>query len=74
MKIYKRKVLDVIEIKSLSAFIDAEMLLRAYRKGFTIAQFPVTHFERTSGIAIGSKPSVIFDTFVDMLKFRLGLL
>jgi len=74
MKIYKREVLDSIEIKSLSAFIDAEMLLRAYRKGFVIAQFPVTHYERTSGIAIGSKPSVIIGTFTDMLKFRSGLL
>ena len=71
MKIYKRKVLDTIEIKSLSAFIDAEMLLRAHHAGFTIAQFPVTHYERIAGTAIGSKPSVIIGTIVDMLKFRL---
>jgi glycosyltransferase involved in cell wall biosynthesis len=74
LKIYKREVLNAIEIKSRSAFIDAEMLLRAYRKGFIIAQFPVTHYERTSGNAIGSNPSVIWGTFVDMLKFRLGFL
>ena len=74
MKIYKRKVLETIQIKSKSAFIDAEMLLRAYRAGFTIAQYPVTHFERTSGVAIGSKPSVILGTLVDMFKFRFGLL
>jgi hypothetical protein len=49
------------------------MLLRAHRAGFKIAQFPVTHYERTAGEAIGSKPSVIIGTFVDMLKFRFGL-
>jgi glycosyltransferase involved in cell wall biosynthesis len=74
MKIYKRKVLETIPIKSRSAFIDAEMLIRAYRAGFTIAQFPVTHFHRTSGVAIGSKPSVIWETFVDLLKYRFNLL
>lgn len=74
MKIYRRKVLDTIEIKSISAFIDAEMLIKARWCGFSIAQFPVTHFHRTEGVAIGSKPSVIIDTIRDMLKFRLGLL
>lgn len=74
MKIYKRKVLDTISIKSTTAFIDAEMLIRAKRAGFSIAQFPVTHFHRTEGLASGSKPSVILSTLEDMLKFRLGLL
>lgn len=74
MKIYKRKVLDAITIKSTSAFIDAEMLIRARRAGFKIAQFPITHYARTSGLATGSKPSVIISTFLDMLKFRFGIL
>ena len=74
MKIYKKKVLDVIEIKSASAFIDTEMLIRAKRKGFTIAQFPVTHYPRKRGLASGSKPAVILATIKDMIKFRLGLL
>jgi glycosyltransferase involved in cell wall biosynthesis len=74
MKVYKREVLDAIEIKSISAFIDAEMLIRVKRAGFSIKQFPVTHYARTAGVAIGSKPSVILDTVKDMFKFRLGLL
>ncbi|MEK7509232.1 MAG: glycosyltransferase family 2 protein [Patescibacteria group bacterium] len=74
MKIYKRKVLDAIEIKSMSAFIDAEMLVCARRAGFRIAQFPVTHFRRTEGLPSGSKLAVIVPTIMDMLKFRFGLL
>jgi len=74
MKVYKRKVLDSITIKSTSAFIDAEMLIRARRKGFRIAQFPVSHFHRTEGLASGSKLSVIASTIMDMLKFRFGVL
>lgn len=74
MKVYKRKVLDLIKIKSASAFIDAEMLIGAKRSGFKIAQFPVTHYRRDKGLASGSKPSVIGSTIKDMIKFRLGLL
>lgn len=70
MKMYKKKVIDGMEIKSSSAFIDAEMLIRAKRAGFGIKQFPVTHFVRTGGVASGSKPSVILSTVGDMVKFR----
>lgn len=74
MKIYNRKVINAINIQSSSAFIDAEMLIRAKKKGFSIAQFPVNHYERESGVAGGSKLSVIADTIKDMIKFKLGLL
>lgn len=74
MKLYRRSVLDAIDIKSDSAFIDAEMLIRARRQGFRIAQFPVTHHPRLYGKAGGSRPSVIAATAFDMFKFRFGFL
>lgn len=74
MKIYKRKVLDSMEIKSTSAFIDAEMLIKASKKGFKIAQFQVTQYTRKSGPEGGSKWPVILATIKDMVKYRLGLL
>jgi hypothetical protein len=63
-----------MEIKSASAFIDAEMLIKSHRHGYKIAQFPVTHYKRQKGIAGGSKLSLISGTIRDMIKFRLGLL
>ena len=74
MKIYSRKVLENIEIKSTSAFIDAEMLIRARRAGFKIAQFPVHHLPRMAGIASGSNFGVVAGTIRDMILFRLGFL
>ncbi|MEK7180171.1 MAG: glycosyltransferase family 2 protein [Patescibacteria group bacterium] len=76
MKIFKKKVLQEIEIKSnpSGAFIDAELILKARQKGFKIRQFPVVHYARRNGIASGSKPSLILNTVKDMVKFRLGLL
>jgi len=74
MKIYRRSILDKMRIVSSSAFIDAEMLVKAKRAGALIRQFPVHHFARLAGIAGGSKLRVIIPTVVDMCKFRLGML
>lgn len=74
MKIFKREVLDNIEIKSESAFIDAEIIIKAKRKRFKIKRAEVTHQPRLHGIAGGAKFKVIFSTFKEMIKFRLGIL
>lgn len=74
MKVYRRKVIETISIQSTSCFIDAEMIIKTKKAGFRVAQFPVTHFPRTEGIASGSKFSVISATVRDMLRYRFGLL
>lgn len=74
MKVYKKKVLDAISIDSTSAFIDAEMMIKAKKAGFKIAQFPVTHYPRASGLASGSNMSVILSTIRDMFHLRFGFL
>lgn len=76
MKIFKKPVLDSIQINCnpFGAFIDAELMLKAKKLGYAIAQFPVTHYERKSGLASGSTPKVVLNTILDMLKLRLGLL
>lgn len=76
MKIFKKPVLDKIKINCnpFGAFIDAELILKAKKLGIGIAQFPVTHYERKSGVASGSKSKVILNTIKDMVKLRLNLL
>lgn len=76
MKIIKKEVIDEIKINSnpYGAFIDAELILKAKKMGFKVAQFPVTHYARMSGVASGSKPSLIFNTIKDMIKLRLNLI
>lgn len=76
MKIFKREVLEKIQINSnpMGAFIDAELILKARRLGYKIAQFPVTQYERRTGIASGSNPELVLNTIKDMIKLRLNLL
>lgn len=76
MKVFRKSDLSKISINSspFGAFIDAELILKLIKKGKKIAQFPVIHYERRSGIASGTKPTLIFYTIMDMLKLRLNLL
>ncbi len=76
MKIFKKEVLKNMEIKSNSvgAFIDAEIMLKANRLGYKISQFPVTQYERKSGLASGSKPKLVLNTIKDMVRLRLNIL
>ena len=84
-KIYKKKVFDAIRLHSDTGLIDAEILVKAKKAGFTIApQIPVTHFPRTLGrtmYEVGPrgkffafvKPSVIIEIFAEIKKLWFEL-
>lgn len=69
-KLYKRAVVDSMTITSDSATINAEMLAKAARQGFTIAEVAVTHYPRAAGAASGGKPSVIIGTIKELAACR----
>jgi len=50
IKMYKKEVIDKMDIKCKSGFIDAEMLIKAEQLGFSRIDVPVTHYERNSGL------------------------
>lgn len=72
LKIYKRKVLDGLDLKSRSPFIDVEIFSEAVRKGFTIKQYGLIFDLRTKGESTISRMSVVARTFWDMLKYRMA--
>ena len=53
-KIFPRKLFDEIEMKSMGALIDSEVLARAKRLGYTIGQVGVHHYPRTAGEQTGA--------------------
>jgi len=71
-KIYKRKILDNMELKSESPFIDVEIFLEARKKGAKIVEYPLVFRLRRQGTSKISRMPVILKTFMDMLrcKFR----
>jgi hypothetical protein len=73
-KLYKRRIFDDITIRSTGALIDAEILARAVRKGYTITQTGVHHYRRKAGTQSGAKPAVIFRAFKELFKLRKEIL
>lgn len=74
-KLYKRKVLNQIKLKSVTGLIDAELLIKAKKKGFSVGQVGVRHFARTKGKTVyGTKrnvfvrPSVILGVLTEMKR------
>lgn len=68
-KLCRRSIFDKVELKSEGSFIDAELVVRATRFGYTIVQFGVDYFPRTRGVSTLSSPAVI----VKLLKEMFGL-
>ena len=68
-KLFRREVLDGLEIDSEGAFVNAEILLKASQRGATIKQVPVSHFARTVGNQTGAHPKVVLRAFVELAKF-----
>jgi glycosyltransferase involved in cell wall biosynthesis len=58
-KVIRRSVLAVLELKSSGSLIDAELVVKAIRRGFRVAQIGVDYFPRTRGVSTLSSPSVI---------------
>ncbi len=69
-KIYPRKLFDEIEMESMGALIDAEILARAKRRGYTIGQIGVHHYPRTAGEQSGASLGVIARAFKELFRLR----
>jgi len=69
-KIFPRRLFDEIEMKSMGALIDTEVLARAKRLGYTIGQVGVHHYPRTAGEQSGANIRVILRAFAELFKLR----
>ncbi|KFE72444.1 glycosyltransferase family 2 protein [Hyalangium minutum] len=67
-KVMHRRVLEAIELKSLGSFIDAELVVKAMRKGFRVFQMGVDYFPRTRGVSTLASPSVIMKMVKELAK------
>jgi glycosyltransferase involved in cell wall biosynthesis len=69
-KIYPRRFLEQVELKSTGALIDTEMLAKATRLGYSIGQIGVHHYPRTAGEQTGANLRVILRAFRELFKLR----
>jgi glycosyltransferase involved in cell wall biosynthesis len=69
-KVFRREVLECIELRSTGAFINTELLARSQAAGFTVAEIPVGHYPRTTGQSTGARPAVILRAFRELIALR----
>jgi glycosyltransferase involved in cell wall biosynthesis len=67
-KLFRRSALDDLDIESVGALINTEIMVKLGRTGKTVVEVGVRHRPRTAGVARGAKPSVILRAFVEVWR------
>lgn len=69
-KMVKKDVLQKISPleSSIGGMINAELVIKAKKAGFTVTQVPVYHYPRLEGQPTGVKPKVIIQSYLDLFK------
>jgi glycosyltransferase involved in cell wall biosynthesis len=70
IKLFKREILSKIALESSTAFVDAELCIKAEKADFRVIEIPIKHLPRLTKGASGGKLSVIAETFGDLIKMR----
>jgi glycosyltransferase involved in cell wall biosynthesis len=72
-KLFRRELLDRIELRSEGSFIDAEFLVRTRNAGARIIQMGVDYFPRAEGRSTLASPGVILRILGEMARLAPGL-
>ena len=72
-KLFKRDVMNHINILSRGATFSAEFLVRAKRAGYKFAEVPVSHLPRPAGKPTGARIDVITRAFRELVRVRIAL-
>lgn len=70
VKLFKRSVLDGMNLVSTSPFVEAEFCVKAVGKGCKIGEVIIEHLPRRFDKNHGGQPRVIIDTFFDVFRLR----
>jgi glycosyltransferase involved in cell wall biosynthesis len=68
-KIIRRDVFKTFKLETTGAMISTELLVKAQKNGFRIAEVGVNHYPRTAGQQTGAKLSVIARAFKELFSY-----
>lgn len=69
-KLFRREVFDVIDLQSIGAMVNTEILALAVKNGMNIMEVPVSHYPRVCGEQTGANIRVIFKAFKELLAMH----
>jgi glycosyltransferase involved in cell wall biosynthesis len=67
-KLFRRSVFDEIDIESVGAMVNTELMVKLGRAGAGVLEVGVTHYPRTAGAARGANPRVIARALYELLR------
>lgn len=70
---YRRKIFDTIRLNSTSPFFCAELVIRAERNGYAIAEAPVSYRPREKGSSNYGNILTAIKIFREMLLLKFGM-
>lgn len=72
-KLFDRRVIDAIDIESVGAMVNTELMVKLGRRGASVVEIGVHHRPRPAGEARGANPRVIATAFKEVMRMRSQL-
>lgn len=72
-KLFDRRALSAIDIESVGAMVNTELMVKLGRRGASVVEVGVTHRPRPAGEARGASPRVIATAFTEVARMRRRL-
>jgi glycosyltransferase involved in cell wall biosynthesis len=69
-KLFRHEVFDGLELESVGAMVNTELMVKLGRSGYRVVEVGVSHFPRTAGTPRGAKPSVILRAFLELSQMH----
>ena len=73
-KIFRREVVDTLDVKAAGAVFNIEILVQAKRAGFRVGEVSISHLPRHAGENTGGSLRVILRAIREVLRLRWRLL
>jgi glycosyltransferase involved in cell wall biosynthesis len=72
-KLFPRRLLDDVHLHSTGHTLSPELLIKARRAGYRIAEVRVTHLPRTEGEAKGARVDHIIRSLLELVRLRMDI-
>jgi glycosyltransferase involved in cell wall biosynthesis len=72
-KLFDRRVLSAVDIESVGAMVNTELMVKLGRRGASVVEVGVTHRPRAAGQARGANPRVILTALREVVRMRRSL-
>lgn len=69
-KLFRREVFDGLELNSVGAMVNTELMVKLGRSGYRVVEVGVNHFPRTAGRPQGASIKVIIRAFTELRRMH----